>query len=45
MDDRTKRRMVKAQAWVQDLQSECGTEDREYIAAWVRETGLETVVE
>lgn len=43
MDDRTKRRMRKAQAWVQDLQSECGTEDQEYIDAWVNE--LETVVE
>lgn len=43
MDERTKRRMRKAQAWVQDLQSECGTEDQEYIAAWINE--LETVPE
>jgi hypothetical protein len=45
MDERTKRRMVKARTWVMDLQSECGTEDREYIDAWIKEAGLETVVE
>lgn len=43
MDERTKKRMSKAQAWVQELQSECGTEDQEYIAAWKHE--LKTVPE
>ena len=31
------RRLRKVEAWVQDLQSECGVEDEEYINAWIHE--------
>lgn len=29
--------MRKVKAWVQDLQSESGAEDQEYIDAWIHE--------
>lgn len=37
MDERTRARMRKVEGWIKDLESECGTEDQEYVDAWIHE--------